>query len=99
MALLGTRILGKGAVAPAERLIARLELRNAAADRFHLPGQIESGSLVLRLEQPDRRTHRIGDAPENVPVADLDGGGANPHQHLVVFWFRLVEVLEPQDIG
>ena len=41
-------------------------------------------------------THAWGDQTFS---GDIDGRGANPHQHLVVFWDRLVDVLEPQDIG
>ena len=97
--LFSTRVFGKGAVAPAENLIAWLKLLHAVADRFNLPRQIESRYLVLRLEQPDRRTHRVRDAPEEVPVADIDGRGANAHQHLVFSCDRLVDVLELKDIG
>src|SRR5436189_6070934 len=57
--LLSTRVFGKGAVAPAENLIAWLKLLNGPADRFNLSRQIKSRYLMLRLEQADRRTHRV----------------------------------------
>jgi len=97
--LLSTRELGKVAVAPAENLIAWSKLLNGPANRFNPPRQIPSRNLVPRLEQPDRRTHRVRDAPEEVPVGDVDGRGLHPHEHLVCPCDRLVDVLELKDIG
>jgi len=34
-----------------------------------------------------------------VPVADVDGRGAYAYEHLVVPGYRLVDLLEPQDVG
>ena len=47
------RILGEGAPAPAEHLVARSKLLHVFADRLDLPGQIESRYPCLGLSGPD----------------------------------------------
>jgi hypothetical protein len=97
--LTGTRILGEGAVAPAENFVTRLKLLYVAADRLNLPGHVDTRYLAPWLGQSDRRAHDVRRAPEEVPVADIDDRCADANQYLVVCCDRLVDVLELQDIG
>jgi len=47
-----THIFGEGAGAPAEDLLTWLKLRHVSANRFNLPGQINSQACDLWFAQP-----------------------------------------------
>src|SRR2546423_1005626 len=55
----GARVLGKGARAPAENLIAWAQLRHARTDGLHRPGDIRSRDSVLYLAQSVRRARDV----------------------------------------
>src|ERR1700674_3824052 len=65
-------VLGKGARAPAEHLIAGSELRDVLADRLDRPRDIRSRDTVLWLAHPDRHARDIRHASDENPVAHMD---------------------------
>ena len=91
------RILGEGARAPAEDLIAHLELRHVLADGLHCPCDIRSWNTVLWPAQPGKQAEDVGHASHQEPVPDVDGGRVNAHHHLVILDHWLGDVLERED--
>src|SRR5919109_39745 len=96
--LRGARILGEGAPAPAEHLIARSKLFEVSADRLDLTGDIEPRYRAPRFTQAGHRAHDVRYAPQEVPVADIDGRRPDPYEHMVVLDDRLVDGSELQDV-
>lgn len=89
------RVLGEGAIAPAEHLIAGLEPRHVRADCLDVPCDIPPRDELLRFVQPgagDANEVRL--AGDDVPVEGVDTGRADAHEHLVVPDRRLIDVLE-----
>src|SRR5450759_2214288 len=70
--LSSTRVLGKGARAPAENLIAESEFRDIFADCLDRSGDVRSRNRVLWLAQPDRHARDIRLASHDHQVADMD---------------------------
>src|SRR6185437_7212894 len=79
-----TRILGKGACAPAEYLIAWSELRHVLADRLDYPRDIRSRNTVLWFAQPGRHADDVRHASYEDPVTNMDGCRMNAYQRLVI---------------
>src|SRR6185295_8069151 len=96
--LRGAGILGEVAPAPAEHLIARSKLLDVSADRLDLTGDIESRHRTPRLTQAGHRADDVRHAPQEMPVADIDGRRADTYEHLVVLHDRLVDGSELQDV-
>ena len=84
VALRSARIVGEGAFAPAEHLIARPKLLHVSADRLDLPGDVESRNLAPRPAQADPQTHDVWHPLQEMPVADIDCRCAHAHEHLIV---------------
>jgi hypothetical protein len=99
LVLCSARILGAGAAALAEHLIARLESLHTAAHRFDTPGQVQSRNSVLRPEQPGSHAHGERRASHAEGIACVKARRVNPDQRLTVTDDRLLDVPEPQDIG
>src|SRR5579859_7559522 len=75
----------KAAVAGAEDLIARLELRHVLAGGVHHSGHAPARIEVLGLAEPEaRRPDGIGQAGHDVPGAPIHAGRTHPYQDLVV---------------
>ena len=101
-------VLGIGAAVPpqvgtegrAEDLIARLEPRHVPAYRLDVPCQIGTGNKVLRFAQPGPHDPEdVGHAPHRVPDICMEGGRANPDQHLIVPDTRLIDLAHLQHVG
>ena len=70
------RVLGEGAGAPPEDLVARSESLHVLADRLDRPRDIRPGNGVLRLAQAGGHAHDERRAGHEDPVADVDRGRA-----------------------
>jgi hypothetical protein len=79
-------------------LVAGAEPGDAGPDRLDLPGQVAAEHAIRRPAQAEG-AHDVGQAAQEVPVARVDGGGADPHQHLAVPGHGLVDLLEPELLG
>ena len=78
-------VLGEGAVAGAEDLVARLELRHVLADRLDRPRDIHAPNASLGRAEPEAHdAHQVGLARHHVPVTDMDASRVNAHEHVVV---------------
>jgi hypothetical protein len=76
-----------------------LKALDAASDPLNAPSHVASRYLAPRLAQAETQAHHVRDTPQQVPVTDVDGRCAYAHDHLVVPRDRLVDLLEPQDVG
>ena len=81
---LARRVLGEGAGAPAEHLVARAKALDVLADRFDRARDVRPRDRVLRLAQPGGHAHDEGRAGHEDPVADMDRGRVDADQDLVV---------------
>ena len=89
------RVLGEGALADAEHLVAGLEPGHVLADRLHDAGDVHARDGVLRCPQPvAREADRVRQAGHDVPDAPVDAGGAHADQDLVVADRGPVDVAE-----
>ena len=93
------RILGEGALADAEHLIARLDPAHVLANRLHDPCEVHSGDGVLGRTEPERQSREVGQTGHQVPHAPVPTGRMHAHQRLVVAHLGLIELSEFQDIG
>ena len=90
----GAYILGAGAVALTEYLVARLESLHMIAYRLNLPCDVESWYTVFWFEQSRNQTYRQGSASHGEAVANVKARCVNTHQHLFLTSSRLVDVFE-----
>ena len=90
--LQSTRIFGEGAPAPAENLIAGPKLLHVCPGELNLAHYVEPRYLALGLEQAGHQAHGVRDAPQEMPVADIDGRCVHAYQHLIVLDHRRVDV-------
>ncbi len=95
-----TRVLGASAVARPEHVVARLEPRDAPADRFDAAGDVDAGTRRLRPAQPSgRQAHERRLAAHHAPVERVEPGRVDFDRHFVVFGDGLGRFDETQDIG
>ena len=82
----------------AEDAIARLERRDARADRLDLPGEVHAEDRALRpaepREEPDEK--RVGS--EHAAIGPADRRRMDPDQDLARFWFRFRHLPDLQDV-
>ena len=83
----------------AEHLVTGLELRHAAAHRFHTPGDLGADDFVFWLEQPIHKPHQKWVSAQQMPVTRRSRGGHNLYQDLIVLRDRLLHFFEPENIG
>ena len=78
-------VLGEGALADAEHLVARPEPGHVRADRLDDPGQVHARDGDLGRAHPEaHEADRIRQAGHDVPDAPVDAGRAHTDQHLAV---------------
>ena len=100
LVLASTHVLGVGALADAEHLIARLEPAHVLADRLHDPGHVRADDGVLgRAEAVAREAYRVGQTRHDVPDVPTHAGRMHANQYLIVGELGDVDVPEFQDIG
>jgi len=92
-------VLGKGALADAEHLIAGLEPGHTLADRLHNPGDIHAGDGGLWREEPERQPPEVGQARHQVPHTSVHTCRMHAHQRLVIAYLGRVDLSEVQDLG
>jgi hypothetical protein len=92
------RVLGEGAVAGAEHLIARLEPRHILADRLDATCDILAPNADFGTAEPRGHADQVGKARHDVPVPDEYARRLNAEQHVATADHRLLDVLEFQDI-
>jgi len=80
----GRGVLGIGAAAPAEDLVARAEPGHAAAHRLDRPGDVGPANDVLRLAQPVDGAGDVRQPAHDRPVGGVDPCRPNANQHLIV---------------
>ena len=81
----GGCVLGKGAVAGAEDLVAGLEPRHVLADRLDGAGDIHAPNTSLGCAEPEAHdAHQVRLPGHHVPVADVDAGRPDADEHVVV---------------
>ena len=82
----GAGVLGEGALADAEHLVARPRtVVTSAPTASTRPASSRPRTAVLRRAQPEAgEADRVGQAGHEVPGAPVDAGRVHPHQHLVV---------------
>ncbi len=93
------RILGEGALADAEHLVAGLEAGHVLADRLHDPGEVHAGYGGLGHTEPKRQSSEVGQTGHQVPHALVHTGRMHAHQRLVVAHLGLIDLSEFQDLG
>ena len=85
--------------APAEHLVAWLDLRHVRADRLDAARHVDAADGPLRMPQSLGRAKKIRRAPHHVPVVGVHGRGADRDEHAVVVERRPLDLLEPQHLG
>jgi hypothetical protein len=92
-------VLGERSVDLAVHLVAGTEPGHCRADRLHPSGEVGAPDLHPGAAEPERHAGHVRVAPHGVPVPGIERGGVNPNQHLGAGGHRLVDVVEPQDVG
>ena len=92
-------VLREGPVPGTEHLVARSNVRDVLAHRFHLPREVGSQPVGLRLEEPDLGPGDVRRARQVVPVRWVHRSGANAYQHFVIPGDRPVELSKLDQIG
>jgi hypothetical protein len=91
----GAHVVGVGALADPEHLVAGLEPAHILADHLHDPGDVRADDGVLgRAEAVAREAYRVRQARHDVPDVPTHASRVNTYQHLLVFDLRLVDVPE-----
>jgi hypothetical protein len=93
------RVLGEGALADAEHLIAGSEPARILADRLHDPCEVHAGDGGLGRTEPERQSSEVGQTGHQVPHAPVHTGRMHAHQRLVVAHLGFIDLSEFQDIG
>src|SRR5215218_7124203 len=100
LVLRSTHVLGVGALADAEHLIAWLEPSHVPADPLHDPGHIRADDGVFgRSEAVASEAYRVGQTRHDVPDVPTYAGRMHANQYLIVGDLGDVDVPEFQDIG
>ena len=85
LVLSGTCVLGEGAVAGAEHVVASLKPRHVLADRLDRPRDIHAPNTSLGRAEPEAHdAQQVRQARHDVPVADMDASRVNAYEHVVV---------------
>ncbi len=93
--LSGKCVLGKGAGAGTEDLVAGLELRHVLADRLDHPCDINTPNTRFGRAEPEADdAHQVGLPGHNVPVTDVEACSVDPYEYVVEPDLRLVDLLE-----
>jgi hypothetical protein len=94
----GARVLGEGALADAEHLVAGMEGGHVGADGFNRSGQVPARVGVLRsAEAEPGEPDGIGQAGHDVPGAPVDARRAHAHEDLGPRDRGPVDLRDPQD--
>jgi hypothetical protein len=94
-----TCVVGKGAAADAEYLVARLKSRHGFADRLDGPRDIHTSNTRLGRAEPEAHdAHQAWLARHHVPVTDVHASRVNAQEHVVVADLRLLDLLEPENV-
>ena len=80
-------------------LVAGAQPGHGLADRLDLPGDVAAEQRLARPAQPELRADDVGQAPHEVPVPRVGGGGVDADEHLVVLDDRVGDLLQGQDLG
>jgi hypothetical protein len=92
-------VLGEGALAEAEHLIAGLESGHLVADRFHDPGDVRARDRGLgRAEPVARQAHRVRQAGHEVPHAPVHARRTHAYQYLAGGYLGRTDVPELEHI-
>jgi len=89
------RILGEGAVAGAEHLIARQGLRDILSDGLDTACEVGAAHAGLGRAEPGAcDPEQVWKTGHEVPVTDVSARGEYSHEHVIVSNLGLVDVLE-----
>ena len=77
-------------------LVAGLEPGDAAADRLHLPGNVDAEDRVFWPQQAQGGAREEGLAAHGMPVRRIDGYCQHLHQDLIGVRRRLVDLRHPK---
>src|SRR5438876_1956230 len=91
-------ILGQRAPTDAEHFVARFELRDVLADRFHLAGNVTAEPRVSWFAQSENQAIKPCVA-DHVRIQRVEGSRPNFNQDLVIVWTRFLNVIKLPDIG
>ena len=94
MVLCGTRVLGKGACAPADYVVAWSELSDILADRLHRSRDVRSRDAAFWPGHSVRRARDVGHAFHQHPITDMNRSRMNAYQNLAVVDRWLGDILE-----
>ena len=98
--LLPAGVLGEGAAAGAEHLVAGPQPGDARADRRDPSGDILPRHAVLRPPQPEaHQPHEVRPPGHEMPDARIEAGRVDLHQHVALAHPRPLDVPEPQHVG
>ena len=78
-----TGVLGEGAFAGAENVVARAEACHGGSSGFDGAGDVSAEARVLGRQQASHETKEIGLAAEEMPVVGIDRCGANAEEDFV----------------
>jgi hypothetical protein len=79
LVLLGAGVLGEGALADSEHLVARLERGHVLADRLDAPGDLPSSYADLGCAQRvASEAYRVGQPGHEMPDAPVHAGCLDP---------------------
>jgi hypothetical protein len=97
--LLPEHVLGEGAAALTEDLVAGLELRHVLADSLDVPGHVDAADRVFWPAPPFAHADQVGEASHHSPVEGVNRRRPDPHEHVVVLDHRLVDLAELELVG
>lgn len=83
----------------AHYVLARFEPSYLRTNRFDLAGKVRPGRRQRRPEKTGETSHRPRHTSKYVVVASVDAGGMYPDQDLAVFRYRLLYILDAENVG
>ena len=92
-------VLGEGAVAGAEHLVALPERGDLLPHRLHDARHVHPDHRVAGLTDPEGETAQVGQPGHDVPHTAVDPGRPYPYQHLPRLDRRLLHVPELEGLG
>ena len=87
-------VLGEGAVAAAEHLVARRELCDRSSDRFDDTGDVDASALLLRATQTGDQSEEVRRPGHEVPVERVRRRRVDTDEDLVLGRHRALHVSE-----
>ena len=93
-----THVLGEGSRSATEYLVAGPQLRNAFANRFNGPGEVNAQHFEFRFQAAGQHARGILHSRQREEINRIYRRGVNAYQYAVIRDARLVDFRHPEDI-